>query len=114
MYQCMHCGNVYAGPNGFRPCGCTDDKIVERAREITMRRYWFTVSGEGNFPFIMLTRSQAWPATVADAQKVYMAAPTQATEQRISFFSDKPLENIDYVEWRGNKWPITSAGEKSR
>lgn len=79
-----------------------------------MRRYWFRVSGNGNFPFIMLTRSQAWPLTIMDAQKVYMAAPTQAPEQHIVLCSDKPLENIDYVEWSGNKWPIQSAGERSR
>lgn len=78
------------------------------------RRYWFTVSGEGNFPFIMLTRSQCWPLSTLDAQKVYMAAPTQAVKQLITLLSDKPLENIDYVEWKGNKWPIVTAGERSR
>jgi hypothetical protein len=63
----------------------------------------FVVAGYGNFPFRMLARNCAWPATEDEAQKIYYACPTQAPRQEIALAS---LERPQIQMWAGFNWPV--------
>lgn len=66
-----------------------------------MRR--FIVTGKGNFPFVMLSRDTCYPASEAEAQKIYDACPTVAPEQSICLITLGREPNFKH--WRELKWP---------
>jgi hypothetical protein len=67
------------------------------------RIYRFYVSGCGLFPFDMLFYSQAWPASVKDAELIELACPTQAQRQVIGLAS---RERPSAFQWDQKKWPV--------
>jgi len=65
--------------------------------------YYFSVTGSGDFPFVLLAICQAWPVDADEARKISLACPTVAPEQTISLASrSEPNANI----WKVSKWPI--------
>lgn len=75
-----------------------------------MRVYRFTVTGRGSFPFEMLYRSAAYPATLEDAQKMIYACPTQAPALTITFETQKEISGLTRQMWLEEKWPISLIG----
>lgn len=67
--------------------------------------YRFQVTGKGDFPFVMLSISKAYPVDAHHAHKIALACPTVAPEQNI-WLESKFLPNANL--WRNQKWPITS------
>jgi hypothetical protein len=78
---------------------------------MSQRIYWFTVVGKGNFPFAMLHLSQCWPSNAENAEKITLACPTVAPEQRINLASHKKPTTTDYQLWSTKNWPIAGGGE---
>lgn len=76
-----------------------------------MRRYWFEVAGSGNFPFGMLAMCQCWPMNEEMCNRISLACPTVAPEQKIIFVTDRPFAHAEYECWRLSKWPIIHSGE---
>lgn len=64
---------------------------------------FFVVGGEGSFPFRMLARTPAWPATDADADLITLACPTIAPRQEIRLATNGV---INAEEWKRHKWPL--------
>ncbi len=68
-------------------------------------RYFYVVVGKGSFPFKQLHFDCAWPASVEDAERIELACPTVAPEQRITLTSS---ERPNVGAWERAKWPIAS------
>lgn len=65
--------------------------------------FHFSVMGKGDFPFVMLARSKAYPVDAQEAHKIALSCPTVAPEQTIWLESrDAPNPKI----WEEEKWPI--------
>lgn len=64
---------------------------------------YFTVTGEGSFPFEMLFIDRAWPASAADAETIVYACPTQAPRYSVTLASYQPPTP---ERWREHKWPV--------
>lgn len=71
----------------------------------TPRRRYITVRGKGNFPFIMLSRDECFPADATEAGKMYDACPTVAPELTITLATYKQAPPSGTL-WRDLKWPI--------
>jgi hypothetical protein len=72
-----------------------------------MRLYVYYVSGCGLFPFKMLARDRAWPASEKDAELIELACPTQAPRQTIALASrERPSIN----RWKDENWPVVRVG----
>jgi hypothetical protein len=68
-----------------------------------MRLYRYYVAGCGLFPFKMLARDHAWPASEKDAALIELACPTQAPRQVIGLAShERPSIN----RWKDENWPV--------
>lgn len=63
----------------------------------------FTVRGMGNFPFEMLYIDKCFPASLADAERIVYACPTQAPEQTITFCA--PYEPT-VAKWKAKNWSV--------
>lgn len=67
------------------------------------RRIFFSVSGDGSFPFRMLAIDECWPATEPEAEKITLACPTVASRQTITLVSER---HPTVAKWETAKWPI--------
>lgn len=66
---------------------------------------YFTVKGSGNFPFEMLSRSEAFPASTSEGEKIRRACPTVTdTAIEITLATEKGM--IQDRAWAQAKWPI--------
>jgi hypothetical protein len=68
-----------------------------------MRTYYFTVTGAGAFPFNCLWADQAWPASLADCERIEYACPRQAPPTTIRLASFK---HPTPAAWGLNKWRL--------
>lgn len=69
-----------------------------------MRVYYFQVAGCGAFPFKLLAKEKAWPASEADAEMIELACPMQAPKHAITFAKHGPP--IHLQAWEKAKWPV--------
>jgi hypothetical protein len=67
--------------------------------------YRFQVTGNGDFPFVMLSISKAWPVDAHAAHRIALSCPTVAPEQNI-WLESRHLPNASL--WRKEKWPVTA------
>jgi len=63
----------------------------------------FSVSGKGDFPFHMLSISQAWPIDAHAAHKIALSCPTVAPEQLV-WLESRNQPNLKL--WKAAAWPI--------
>jgi hypothetical protein len=64
----------------------------------------FSVTGRGDFPFVMLSISEAWPVDAHAAHRIALSCPTVAPEQTVWLKSRlEPNAKL----WAKEKWPIT-------
>lgn len=69
------------------------------------RRKYFSVTGEGNFPFVLLCQDECYPATLADADKIALACPTVAPSVTIVLATH--MEGAPKVHlWAKAKWRV--------
>lgn len=66
---------------------------------------FFTVKGNGSFPFKLLHVDKCYPASEVDAERITFACATVAPEQRIALASTR---EPSYALWREAKWPVQS------
>lgn len=66
---------------------------------------YFSVIGKGDFPFVMLAISKAYPVDAHEAHKIALACPTVAPEQTIWLESENGYPNMQL--WEKEKWKVT-------
>lgn len=71
-----------------------------------MRRYYFQVTGKGDFPFHLLSIYKAYPVDLHAAHRIALSCPTVAPEQNIWLETTVGYPNSRM--WEENKWPITA------
>jgi hypothetical protein len=73
------------------------------------RLRFFSVRGNGSFPFEMLYIDSCFPSSLADAEQIALACPTVAPEQTIMLASHA-LDPPSIRVWEEKKWPIKYVG----
>ena len=66
---------------------------------------YFTVTGEGSFPFDMLCHDQCFPVSQKEADKITLACPTVAPRQSITL-ATRLDGRPNFNAWRERKWPV--------
>lgn len=69
------------------------------------RLRFFSVQGEGNFPFEMLWIDQCFPATSHEASLIRLACPTVARKIDIVLATYKGSD-LSYRRWTEANWPV--------
>jgi len=69
------------------------------------RLRYFTVRGSGNFPFEMLARTESFPASIVEANKIRMSCPMVADEREVTLAQLPGTVRLG-TEWAEARWPI--------
>lgn len=73
------------------------------------RLRYFTVRGSGNFPFVLLSQDECFPANILQAEFVQLSCPTIADERTIVLASARGAGVPNHAAWKLAKWPVVAS-----